>query len=141
MSSKESTELPFYSFDRSLWPIGVLTFYRNPEDWTELRDFLEACRTDMYRPDAGRFYLLVDPRGLSILSPTSLHRVVTFMKEVEPLTKQYIVEIGIYVPSTPVRYIVDWIRWAKQPAVPWTILATEEETEAWRKEISDTLSG
>ncbi len=128
---------PFFSIDRdTFWPVVLLTLHRNPKDATEIDHLLACCESQLYVDDCGPYYLLVDPCNIGIMLPHYLWKVVRFLKDKESMTKKHIYEIGIFVPSATVKSIVELIKMSKQPAIPWVLMSTKEETQLWQEQVT-----
>ena len=122
---------PFYSMIDAEWSFVRIVFNRNPENYEEFNEFIETCRINLYNEKRGRFVLLVDPNGLTTLNPKYIYRIINFMQEMEPLTKKYMIELGLIVKSPAVRTIIDCLQNLKTPVVTWYIMSTEKEQEDW----------
>jgi hypothetical protein len=127
----------FYSMNDGAWPFVHILITRNPADIDEIHEFLDACRTNLYKNERGAFVLYVEPRGLSTLNLSYLYRLVHFMKEIEPLTKQNMIELGLHIRSSIARRIIDCIKALKTPVVPWRIFSTQTEVDEWILELED----
>lgn len=127
----------FFSMSDNEWPLARIIFNRNPENYEEFEEFLEVCRNNLYTNKRGRFYLLVDPSELTTLNPVYIYKIVNFMREMEPLTKEYMIELGLLVKSPIIRTIVDCIISLKTPVVPWNIFSYQYEMDNWILELQN----
>ena len=136
MNKDHNNRTCWYSISDKEWPLVRITFDRNPENSEEFEKFLECCQTNLYQKQK-RFVLLVDPHGLSTLNPIYIYGIVSFMREMEPMTKAYMIELGLLVESSIVRKIIEWVQSLKTPAVQWYLFANQDELGQWILNLQD----
>jgi hypothetical protein len=137
LNDKQRMSSRFFTIADEEWPLARITMTRDPLDSDEFDEFVAVCKDNLYGQKRGAFVLLVDPRGLTEVNVTYLYKIVAFMREMEPLTKRFMIELGVLVESSVIRHIIDWIQLVRTPAVPWIIFSTPGEIGEWLEHLED----
>lgn len=122
----------FFELDISQWPMAKLHIVREPASTAELNNFFQACRQELYENSVGgQFILYVDTEGVGSMNWDYLYKLAGFMREMEPLTKKLMLELGLLVRSDTIRFIITCIKSLKRPAVPWHLMDDQEAYRRW----------
>lgn len=126
----------YYSINTDQWPLARVIFNCNPGSLEEIEEFLDMCRKHLYNRK-GKFVLFVNTNGWTTPNPTHLYRLITFMQEMEPLTKKHMIELALLIESEMVRTIIEWIKSMKTPVVPWIVLSDHKSYSDWMSNLED----
>ncbi len=114
--------------DEKLWPLLVLQPRGTPLPW-ELEGQLEALSARLQRRE--RFVCVVDARQSEAASPEHRHRYAEWLKQHEPLLREYSLGCAFVVTSPAVRLSLHVIFALRPLTVPHTQVPGQEAGLGW----------
>lgn len=130
----------FYNFIIDRFPLVQVRITRDPVSSEELDQFLNVTCKGLYEymrvylPNH-KFVLAVDTSGISGMYVTYLLQVASFMRDMEELTKMYMLELALLVKSPVAKKIIDWFLYFRNPAVPWIVMENDSDCERWQHSL------
>lgn len=138
--------MQFFYFDFSKSPLICITILRNPETIEELDLFFNRLETLLMQTKCiqhqkYKYIIAMDTSAIdSMLSFRLGYHILQRLNDISPLSKETVQELAVFIPNSIVRQVFQWIVELRNPAVPWTLLSSAEESNQWLNNQMEQLS-